>query len=202
VDLHLSILWYILWKADFDILVMSKKFDLLQLEVITLKGRESLTEAHSHMSQWFSLAWDQSHTGFLDWHDFSNGWMIATQGGDNEVCSLLFNAIDRDNDKYISLKDVIEYCRLALSNVQSISMLSIETTVKVIFEQMKRTGPFDVINIQNNNKHTQLPHRPKNSLPINICHRNSSNIPNNTQNPSLEFGQRFYNGRNGSQREH
>jgi Ca2+-binding EF-hand superfamily protein len=134
---------------------MAKNFDLLQLEVNTLKGREALSEAHSHMSQWFCVAWDQNHSGFIDWHEFSNGWIIATQGGDNEVCSLLFNAIDRDNDKYISSKDVIEYCRLALSNVQTISHLAIETTVKIIFDQMNRAGPFDVINIQEFTQYTQ-----------------------------------------------
>jgi len=155
IESNNSLLWYILWKADFDIFVMSKKFDLFQLEVLSLNGRLTLSDAHSHMSQWFSVAWDQSHSGFLDWHDFSNGWIIATQGAESEVYSVLFNAIDRDNDKYISFKDVIEYCRLALSTVQTISLISIERTVRIIFNQMKRAGPFDVINIQEFTQYTQ-----------------------------------------------
>jgi len=155
VDANNPLLWYILWKADFDILVMSKNFDLFQLEVNTLNGREALSEAHSHMSQWFSIFWDQTHTGYIDWQDFTNGWIRATQGGDNEVCSLLFNSIDRDRDRYISCKDLIEYCRMALSRVQSISLLSIEKTVEAIFYHMNRGGPFDVINLQEFIQYTQ-----------------------------------------------
>jgi len=142
------LLWYILWKTDFDILVMSKKFDLFLLEVMTLKGRLALSEAHSHMSQWFAVAWDQKHCGYLDWYDFSQGWIVATQGGENDVYSLLFNAIDLDGNDYISCNDVITYCRLALSHVQTVSLESIEKTVIAIFDHMNKNGPFDFINVQ------------------------------------------------------
>jgi len=98
------------------------------------------------MSKWFATAWDQKHIGLLDWYDFSHGWYLSTYGGEKEVLSFLFRAIDRDEDTYIQCKDAIEYCLLALSNVDQISQQNVVNTITAIFEVLNRNGPFDVIN--------------------------------------------------------
>jgi len=97
------------------------------------------------MSKWFATAWDQKHIGLLDWYDFSHGWCLSTYGGEKEVLSFLFRAIDKDADSYIQCKDAIEYCLSALTNVDRISKKNVANTITSIFEDLNRNGPFDVI---------------------------------------------------------
>lgn len=70
--------------------------------------------------------------------------MVATYGGDKEALALLFKAIDKDNDSYISCVDVIRYCSATLEKADQVSFEMIKNTVQGIFNDMNRSDPFDV----------------------------------------------------------
>jgi len=62
--------------------------------------------------------------------------------------TLLFRAIDKDSDSYVNSKDVTDYCLSALQNVDHVTLDMIQNTVRGIFVDVNRGGPFDVLSEQ------------------------------------------------------
>lgn len=141
-----ELFWYIMWNSDFDAKRMSKDFDTF-VEEFNSDKKTPFTEEHRMMSKWFFKVWTKYHKGVsLGFSEFCDGLVLATVGGTiDQRLSLLFHAMDVDNQGYLLQQNVIDYCSDILVGTRGLSFTKIRITVENMFTKMNRAGPLDGI---------------------------------------------------------